>query len=72
MQIELIKEPSIFKGIDWKDVEDKKLIPPYISKVKWVYNNLSQIVNSSHDMIMLYEEKKDAYKISHTPPRNRL
>ena len=50
-----------FKGIDWKDVEDKKLIPPYIPKVKWVYNNLSQIVNSSHDMIMPYEEKKERH-----------
>ena len=59
--INKIMSHPFFKDINWIDVENKKLSPPYIPKVKWIYNNMTHIVDSSQDMIMPYEEKKERY-----------
>ena len=53
-----------FKDINWSDVEEKKLTPPYIPNVKWIYNNINQIINTSNDTTMRLEDKKARYLTS--------
>lgn len=40
-----IMEHSFFKGVNWDDVAEKKLKPPFIPKVKGV-NDMNYIYNS--------------------------
>ena len=54
-------EHPFFQAINWGDVEDKRLTPPYIPNVKWAYNTSTQYLNSSNETTLKFEDKKERY-----------